>query len=244
MMNRERADKLLVAKGFFESRTSARAAIEAGGVIANGAEVTKANQMLPLDAEITAEAAHPYVSRGGLKLAHALDLWPDIKVKGAHCLDIGASTGGFTDVLLQRGAARVLAVDVGTGQLHAKLTSDQRVTSMEQTDVRSLLPEQISHVTLIVCDASFIALEKLLGPIIAHVTAADVVLLFKPQFQVGRANIGKNGLVQDIQATAEAISRFEIWAIDQGLKICGWTDSPITGGDGNAEALCWLRRRL
>ncbi|MEL6663880.1 MAG: SAM-dependent methyltransferase, partial [Pseudomonadota bacterium] len=142
-MDRERADRLLVARGFFESRAAARAAIEAGGVTANGAAVSKPSHMLTRNAEITAEAAHPYVSRAGLKLAHALDLWSEIAVENAICLDIGASTGGFTQVLLERGAAYVTAVDVGTGQLHPKVASDPRVTNLEQTDARDLTPEQV-----------------------------------------------------------------------------------------------------
>ena len=242
MIDRERADKLLVAKGFFESRTSARAAIESGRVIANGATVTKANQMLPLDAEITAEAAHPYVSRGGLKLAQALDLWPDIKVKGAHCLDIGASTGGFTDLLLQRGAAHVVAVDVGTGQLHPKIKNDPRVTNLEQTDARVLKSEQIGTPNLIVCDASFIALEKVLGPLLNTVSACDLVLLFKPQFQVGREHIGKNGIVKDQKAVRDAEQQFLVWLSTKGAEKVDTANSPIEGGDGNRERLIWARK--
>lgn len=241
-MARERADKQLVTRGFFESRSAARAAIEAGKVTADGVPVTKANQLLDLEANILAEAAHPYVSRGGLKLAYALDLWPDIRVEGRYCLDIGASTGGFTDVLLQRGAAHVLAVDVGTGQLHPKIANDPRVTSLEQTDARDLTAKQVDGVGLIVCDASFIALEKLLGPVLQHVgeiVPCDLVLLFKPQFQVGRKNIGKNGIVSSAEAAIEAEIQFKAWLASQGAIVIKTADSPIPGGDGNRERLIW-----
>ncbi|MEL6567872.1 MAG: TlyA family RNA methyltransferase [Pseudomonadota bacterium] len=244
-MDRERADRLLVARGFFESRAAARAAIEAGGVTANGAPVSKPSQMLDSDADLTADAAHPYVSRAGLKLAHALDLWHEITVENAVCLDIGASTGGFTQVLLERGAAYVTAVDVGTGQLHPKISGNPRVTNLEQTDARHLTPEQIGTPDLIVCDASFIALEKLLGPVLAQVGGekrCNLVLLFKPQFQVGKANVGRGGIVRDEEAVAKAEARFAEWLTGQGCTLHAWADSPIKGGDGNAERLVWASK--
>jgi 23S rRNA (cytidine1920-2'-O)/16S rRNA (cytidine1409-2'-O)-methyltransferase len=244
-MERERADRLLVARGFFESRSAARAAIEAGGVTAGGAVVAKPSQMLDTGAEITAEAAHPYVSRAGLKLAHALDLWGEICVENAICLDIGASTGGFTQVLLERGAAHVIAVDVGTGQLHPKVAGDPRVTNLEQTDARALTPQEVGAPDILVCDASFIALEKLLGPVLSMVGVGkrcDLALLFKPQFQVGKANVGRGGIVREGQAVAEAEARFDDWLAGQGCTLHAWADSPILGGDGNAERLVWASR--
>lgn len=241
-MPRERADKLLVARGLFQSRTSAKAAIDAGGVFADGAMVTKANQMLSREAEIAAQAAHPYVSRGGLKLAHALDIWPDIRVEGAACLDIGASTGGFSDVLLRRGAAHIVAVDVGTGQLHPKIAGDPRVTNLEQIDARTLTLAQIGDPRVLVCDASFIALEKLLGPVIKQLGSndpCDLILLFKPQFQVGRSNIGRNGVVSDRAAVEVAETGLKGWLASQGAVVKKTADSPITGSEGNRERLIW-----
>ena len=235
-----RADKLLVELGFFESRAAARAAIEAGGVSANGEPVRRPAQPLDPDARILAEPAHPYVSRAGLKLAHALDLWPEIRVEGAHCLDIGASTGGFTQVLLSHGARHVVAVDVGTGQLHHSLTDHPCVTNLEQTDARQLSAEQVGAVDLIVCDASFIALEKLLGPVLSLIGTTHPcqgVLLFKPQFQVGRENVGRGGIVRDGEAVSAAEAHFAEWLAGTGWVIAGWVDSPIRGGDGNAERL-------
>ncbi|MEM9739034.1 MAG: TlyA family RNA methyltransferase [Pseudomonadota bacterium] len=244
-MDRQRADRVLVGRGFFESRASARAAIEAGGVFADGSIVSKPSQLLNIDAEITAEPAHPYVSRAGLKLAHALDLWTEISTEGAICLDIGASTGGFTQVLLDRGASHVTAVDVGTGQLHPKVAEDPRVTNLERTDARRLTAQQIGQPRLIVCDASFIALEKLLEPILAQIGRprhCDLVLLFKPQFEVGKANVGRGGIVRDAEAIAAAETRFADWLIQQGAVIHQWADSPILGGDGNAERLVWASK--
>lgn len=239
-MPRQRADKLLVDLGFFESRAAARAAIEAGRVRVDGVALRKAAEAISPDARIEAEPAHPYVSRGGLKLAHALDLWPDIRVEAARCIDIGASTGGFTDVLLQRGAEHVLAVDVGTGQLHPKLAGDPRVTSLEQTDARDLTARQVGAPDLLVCDASFIALEKLLGPVLAligTVRPCDLILLFKPQFQVGRDHVGRGGIVRDRDAAVEAERRFGNWLSEQGCMLYDSADSPIAGGDGNHERL-------
>lgn len=239
-MTRQRADRLLVDLGHFESRASARAAIEAGRVRVDGEILRKPSMAIDPDARIEAEAAHPYVSRGGLKLAHALDLWPDIRTQGASCIDIGASTGGFTDVLLQRGATQVLAIDVGTGQLHPRIAADPRVTSLEKTDARDLTACQVGAPDLLVCDASFIALEKLLGPVLALVDdrrACDLILLFKPQFQVGRDHVGRGGIVRDRIAAAEAESRFGDWLVTQGCIVKDSADSPIVGGDGNQERL-------
>lgn len=240
---RERADKLLVALGFFESRASARAAIEAGGVCANGIAVLKPSQMLALDAAITAQPAHPYVSRGGLKLAHALGVF-EIDPAGRTCLDIGASTGGFTDVLLQGGAGQITCVDVGTDQLHHSLRTHSNVRVIEGLDARDVGPEHISETTsLLVTDLSFIALEKALGPILDMASAGtDFIGLFKPQFQVGRKHVGRGGIVTDIAATEEAVSAFALWMNEKGWPILQWTASPVLGGDGNAERLFHARK--
>ena len=235
---KDRADKIMVKRGLFESRASARAAIEAGHVRADGVLVTKSSQMMSEDAEIDAMPAHPYVSRAGLKLAHALDVF-GVNTAGRQCLDIGASTGGFTQVLLQREASHVTAVDVGRGQLHAMIASDKRVLNLEATDARDLTAEMLpAPPGLLVCDASFIALEKLLAvPLSLASPDAEFVGLFKPQFQVGRSNIGKGGIVSNPAATNLAAERFSNWMMDQGWPVQSWTASPILGGDGNAERL-------
>jgi 23S rRNA (cytidine1920-2'-O)/16S rRNA (cytidine1409-2'-O)-methyltransferase len=235
---KDRADRLLVTLGLFESRASARAAIEAGLVRADGVQVTKPAQDISADAVIEADPAHPYVSRGGLKLAHGLEAF-GIDPAGQACLDIGASTGGFTEVLLLNGARHVTAVDVGRGQLHPRIAADPRVTNLEATDARSLTPDRLPEApTLLVCDASFISLEKLLEvPLSLAAPGADFVGLFKPQFQVGRDHVGKGGIVTDIAAADAAAERFEVWMKEKGWPIHAWTASPISGGDGNAERL-------
>ena len=235
---KQRADKLLVSLGLFGSRTSARAAIEAGRVTAGGMVVSRPSQPLSASDEIEATPAHPYVSRGGLKLAHALETF-SVSPSGQYCLDIGASTGGFTDVLLRCGAKHVVAVDVGRGQLHASLAGDARVTSHEATDARALIADMLEKPpSLLVCDASFISLEKLLEvPLSLASQNAHFVGLFKPQFQVGRENIGKGGLVTDVAVTDRAVQDFGHWMRQRGWPIHAWTASPISGGDGNAEHL-------
>jgi 23S rRNA (cytidine1920-2'-O)/16S rRNA (cytidine1409-2'-O)-methyltransferase len=235
---KDRADKLLVFLGHFDSRAGARAAIEAGRVTANGVTVAKPSQMISADDAITAEPAHPYVSRGGLKLAHALEAF-GVDPAGRHCLDIGASTGGFTDVLLRAGAAHVTAIDVGREQFHASLHGNPRVTLLEGQDARTLTAAMMpAPPSLLVCDASFIGLEKLLDvPLSLAAPGADFVGLFKPQFQVGRPHVGKGGLVTDAAATERAAEAFALWMKEKGWPIHAWTASPISGGDGNAERL-------
>ena len=240
---KDRADKLLVSLGLFDSRASARAAIEAGNVTAGGVVVTKPSQMLSRDDRIEAQPAHPYVSRGGLKLAHGLSAF-GVDPAGRVCLDIGASTGGFTDVLLRAGATHVVAVDVGRGQLHSSLSDEDGVTSLEAQDARTLTGEMLGDTpSLLVCDASFIALEKLLAvPLSLAAERAEIVGLFKPQFQVGRENIGKGGLVTDSEKADLAADVFTEWMAGQGWPIQSWTQSPINGGDGNAERLFYAVR--
>lgn len=235
---KDRTDRVLVKLGLFESRSSARAAIEAGRVRVDGVTITKPAQEISEDAAIEADPAHPYVSRGGLKLAHGLAAF-GVDPAGRVCLDIGASTGGFTEVLLLNGAAHVIAVDVGRGQLHPRIAGDDRVTNYEATDARSLTADMLPEApSLLVCDASFISLEKLLAvPLSLAAPDAEFVGLFKPQFEVGREHVGKGGIVTDIAAADAAAARFEAWMKEQGWPIHAWTASPISGGDGNAERL-------
>lgn len=241
---KERADKILVSLGHFDSRASARAAIEAGGVTVNGQTIRKPSEMINPGAEISATAAHPYVSRGGLKLAHGLATF-SVPVEGRICLDIGASTGGFTDVLLRAGATHVYAVDVGRDQMHVSLRDHPKVTVMEGQDARALTrTDLLDAPQLLVCDASFIALEKLLEvPLSLAAAQADFVGLFKPQFQVGRGNVGKKGIVTDADAIETARQHFAEWMKEKGWPILQWTASPVLGGDGNAEHLFYARRQ-
>jgi 23S rRNA (cytidine1920-2'-O)/16S rRNA (cytidine1409-2'-O)-methyltransferase len=237
-----RADQALVARGLCESRAKARAAIEAGGVRANGKLVGKPSDMIADDAAIEVTPAHPWVSRGGVKLAHALATFA-VEASGRVCLDVGASTGGFTQVLLERGATLVYAVDVGAGQLHASLAGDARVISLERTDARALTRMLIPEApTLVVCDASFIGAAKVLPtPLSLAAERADLVVLIKPQFEAG-PKAGKSGVLSE--ADARAASEVAIAQIDglEGFRVCAVCDSPIRGGDGNLELLAHARR--
>jgi 23S rRNA (cytidine1920-2'-O)/16S rRNA (cytidine1409-2'-O)-methyltransferase len=241
---RTRADLLLVARGLFESRAKARAAIEAGGVVADGRPVLKASDRLDEAAAIEAVAAHPWVGRGALKLEHALATWP-IAVEGRVVLDVGASTGGFTEVCLAAGARRVYAVDVGRGQLHASLTDDPRVAILEGVDVRHLTATEIPEPPqLVVCDVSFIGLAKALPAALALAPeGADLVALVKPQFEVGREWVGKGGLVKDDSARAGALQDVTAFLEGAGWPVRATADSPIAGGDGNREYLLWAQKK-
>ncbi|WP_449254296.1 TlyA family RNA methyltransferase [Brevundimonas naejangsanensis] len=239
-----RIDQLLVARGVFDSRARARAAIEAGLVKADGRAIAKPSEKVAEDAVIEAEAAHRWVGRGALKLERALDLWP-VAVEGRVVLDVGASTGGFTEVCLDRGASQVFAVDVGTGQLHPTVAADPRVVNLEKTDARDLTPAIITDApSLIVCDASFISLAKVLPAALdLAASGADLITLVKPQFEAeGPKAVGKKGVVKDPEAHAAAVARVRDW-----LEVGGWSvrevaDSPITGGDGNVEFLLWAQK--
>lgn len=235
---KDRADRMLVALGLFESRAAAQAAIAAGRVTANGQAVRKASETLASDARIEAAPAHPYVSRGGLKLRHALDAFA-VDVAGETCLDLGASTGGFTDVLLQSGAARVIAVDVGHGQLHPRIAADARVTSLEGQNARDLTASQLSPPpVLIVCDLSFVSLHKVLArPLSLSAPAATLIALFKPQFEVGPENVGKGGIVNNQAAVQAALDAFPLFLAEEGWAARPPIRSPIEGGDGNREYL-------
>jgi 23S rRNA (cytidine1920-2'-O)/16S rRNA (cytidine1409-2'-O)-methyltransferase len=237
-----RADLYLVEHGFASSRTEAQAAIRAGTVTANGKRVLKPAEPIEEGAEIAYVKAHPYVSRGALKLLAALDHF-ELSPEGLTCLDIGASTGGFTEVLLERGAHRVYAVDVGHGQLRQKLAEDSRVVSLEGTDARNLTTAHIAEPPgAIVADVSFISLKLALPAALALAKNAWLVALVKPQFEAGRAAIGKGGIVKDAAAQSESVA-----AVLAVLKKYKWTvlgtiDSPIEGGDGNREFLVAARQ--
>ena len=243
-MRKVRLDQLLVTRGLTESRAKAKAAVEAGGVTVDGAPAKSASQSVSEDAEIGYAAAHRWVGRGALKLEHALDLWP-VAVEGRTVLDVGASTGGFTEVCLDRGAAQVFAVDVGFGQMHPKVAADPRVVNLERTDARDLTTAIVTEApSLIVCDVSFIGLSKVLLTALDLATQdADLITLVKPQFEgAGPQDAGKKGVVKDPEAHAAAVDSVRAW-----LELVGWTvrettESPITGGDGNIEFLMWARR--
>ncbi len=241
MTTRQRADILLVERGLFESRAKAQDAIAAGLVTADGLPVRKPADEIAVTAMLRATPAHPWVSRGGIKLEAALDHF-SLDVKDRLCLDIGASTGGFTDVLLSRGAKRVYAVDVGRDQLHPKLRADPRVMSMEATDIRKLDKSRFEDAPdLVVIDVSFISLKLVLPSALALAAPrADLVALIKPQFEAPRSAI-KKGIVRDEavhRAVCEDISEF---ATTLGCEVIGLLPSPITGGDGNREFLIGLR---
>lgn len=241
-----RADKYLVEAGYFETRARAQAAIAAGCVRVDGKTLTKASSNIPHGAVIEAEPAHPWVSRAALKLVAGLDAF-GIDPAGCQCLDVGASTGGFTEVLLARHARRVTAVDVGRDQLHTRLREDARVLSLEGTDARSLSLEMIGAVRpeIVVCDASFIGLAKVLPQALALAApGAHLVALFKPQFEVGRAHIGKGGLVKDLEAIAQAEENARSFLERAQFDLLGTIESPIAGADGNRERLIGAVKRL
>jgi 23S rRNA (cytidine1920-2'-O)/16S rRNA (cytidine1409-2'-O)-methyltransferase len=241
---RKRIDQLLVERGVFDSRAKARAAIEAGRVSVADKVVVKPAEAVDEDAEIVAEAAHPWVGRGALKLVHALDLWP-ILAAGRVAVDVGASTGGFTEVLLSRGAARVFAVDVGRDQLHARLKSDPRVVDLSGVQTRVLDAARIPEPPeLVVSDVSFISLTKALPAALGLAMAgADLVALIKPQFEAGREHVGKGGLVKDPEIIARVEAEIADFLETSGWSVKGLAESPITGGEGQVERLVWATRR-
>ncbi len=237
-----RADVALVRAGLFESRAKAREAIEAGLVTADGKPVTKVAALLPAGAGLEARQAYPWVSRGGVKLAAALEHF-GIDVRGRTCLDVGASTGGFAQVLLARGAAHVTAVDVGHGQLHPSLRDDPRLRSMEGRDARTLDAADLGALpSLLTFDVSFISLGLVLQPILARAAAkADLVALVKPQFEAGRARVRK-GIVRDPEVHRAVCADIEALVAELGWSVLGVIPSPIEGGDGNREFLLAARR--
>ena len=241
---KERVDQLLVVRGLAESRTRAQALILAGTVFSGETKIAKSGQTLPADAPLEVRGRdHPWVSRGGIKLAHALDHFA-LDPAGATAMDIGSSTGGFTDVLLSRGAAQVFAVDSGTNQLAWKLRQDPRVTVLEQTSARVLTPAQIDQrCGWVVCDASFIGLAKVLEvPLRLAAPACQLVALIKPQFEVGRGEVGKGGVVRDPALHARVCGEVSDWLTSSGWTVRGIVPSPITGPEGNVEFLIWANR--
>ena len=238
-VTKTRADVLLVTQGLAESRTRAQALILAGNVYLGDRRVAKAGDLIPDDATLTVKGRdHPWVSRGGVKLAHGLDHFA-FDVAHAVALDVGSSTGGFTDVLLTRGAAKVFAIDVGTNQLAWKLRSDERVIVHEQTNARDLTEAIVPEpVDVIVCDASFIGLAKVLGPALALAKPrAHLVALVKPQFEAGRGEVGKGGVVRDPLIHQRVCEEAIAWVASQGWTVHGIETSPITGPEGNVEFL-------
>jgi 23S rRNA (cytidine1920-2'-O)/16S rRNA (cytidine1409-2'-O)-methyltransferase len=240
-----RLDSVLVERGLAESRTKAQALIMAGLVFSGERRLDKPGQAVAADAALEVRGQdHPWVSRGGVKLAHGLDRFA-IDPKGAVALDVGASTGGFTDVLLARGAARVYAVDVGHGQLAWKLRTDERVVVVERTNARHLTAAEIPEpVDLIVCDASFIGLATVLPASLALAApGAHLVALIKPQFEVGPGQVGKGGVVRDPALHEAVCARIAAWLGAQpGWTVLGIEESPITGPEGNKEFLIAARR--
>ncbi len=241
---KQRADLMLVALGLVESRARAQALIMAGKVFNGDRAVAKAGDMLPEDAALTLRGQdHPWVSRGGLKLDHAVRHF-GLSADGLICLDVGASTGGFTDVLLSQGAARVHAVDVGHGQLAWKLRSDPRVIVHEKTNARHLTAEAIADpIQALVCDASFIGLSTLLpAPLSLCTPGAWAVALIKPQFEAGPGAVGAKGVVRDPEVHRQVCARVEAWwRALQGWSVLGIEESPITGPEGNREFLIAAR---
>ena len=227
----------MVERGLFESRAKAQAAIEAGLVSANDVAVRKASEEIPLDARLSARPAHPFVSRGGVKLAAALDRF-GFDPKGRVCLDVGASTGGFTQVLLQRGAKRIYAVDVGRGQLHETLLAWPKIVSLEETDIRALSPARLAErPDLVTVDVSFISLKLVLPAALALAKSpAQLVALIKPQFEAGRAAL-KKGVVRDDAVRQAVCAEIEAFVVSLGWRFIGVMRSPIEGGDGNIEFL-------
>lgn len=243
-MPKRRADQLLVERALVESRTRAQALIMAGTVFSGETKIEKPGQQLAEDAPLEVRGRdHPWVSRGGIKLAHAIEHFA-LDPAGAVAMDIGSSTGGFTDVLLSLGAEHVFAVDSGTNQLAWKLRQDDRVTVLEQTSARILTPEQIDRpCNWVVCDASFIGLAKVLErPLELAAPECQLVALIKPQFEVAKAEVGKGGVVRDPALHARVCSEVRQWLEELGWDIAGKVESPITGPQGNVEFLISAKR--
>ena len=245
-MKRVRLDTLLVQRRLAASRARARAMILAGEVRIDGTPSAKAGALVPVDREITLVTPdHPYVGRGGVKLAHVLETF-GISVQGKEALDIGASTGGFTDVLLQRGAAHVVALDVGHGQLDWRLRNDPRVVTLERVNARSIhpdrLPSTLQHFDIVTIDVSFISLKQIVPVVPALLNpGADVLALVKPQFEAGRAEVSKKGLIHDPAVHARVVDEVSTAAYKVGLTPVAVTPSPITGMEGNREFFLHLR---
>ena len=241
---KERLDVLLTEKNFFDSRARAKAMIMAGKILVNGQKIDKAGTLIPIDAEIRILGEEmPFVSRGGLKLQKALDVFKII-VSGKIAADIGASTGGFTDCMLQHGAKKVYAIDVGYGQLAWKLRSNVQVVNMERTNIRNVTRQDfLDELEFITIDVAFISLEKVL-PIVYDLLKAsgEIVALIKPQFEAGREHVGKKGVVRDKKIHAAVVEKVLNFATGLGFEICGINFSPVKGPEGNIEYLAYLRK--
>ncbi len=240
-VRKKRADVLLAERGLAESREQAQVMIMEGLVFAPSGRVAKASSALPEDAPLEVRGRLPYVSRGGLKLAGALDVF-GLAVEGQTALDVGASTGGFTDCLLQRGARHVYAVDVGHGQLHYRLTRDDRVTVREKTNARHSyhLPELVD---IVVIDVSFISLSLVIPPALEHLrNGGNIVALVKPQFEAPREQVGRGGIVKDPKVHAAVLGRMVLWATEQRLRLRCMCPSPILGDKGNREFFLLLQK--
>ncbi len=244
-MKKQRLDLLLVARGLAESRTKAQALIMAGLVYCGEQKLDKAGAEFAEDLEITVRGReHPWVSRGGMKLAKAIEHFK-IDVSGAIAMDVGASTGGFTDVLLTHGAAKIYAVDVGHGQLDVKLRHDARVVVMENTNARHLTAEMIGEpLDIIVCDASFISLKKVLPAALTLAKpGAQLITLIKPQFEVGKAEVSRGkGVIRDPMLHQQVCDDISVWVAGEGWRVIGITPSPITGPKGNVEFLLYAKK--
>ena len=244
-MPKQRVDQLLVERGLAESRAKAQALVMAGLVFSGEKRVDKPGAALAAEAPLSVKGKpHPWVSRGGVKLAHALEHF-GVDPTGWICLDVGASTGGFTEVLLAKGAAKVYAIDVGHGQLDWKLREDKRVVVRERTNARHLTREMVPDaIDLVVCDASFIGLRTVLpAPLALTKPAAALVALIKPQFEAGPEKVGKGGIVRDDAVRAEVCETIRAWLAGQpGWRVLGITPSPIEGADGNKEFLIAARK--
>jgi 23S rRNA (cytidine1920-2'-O)/16S rRNA (cytidine1409-2'-O)-methyltransferase len=241
-----RIDQLLVKRGLAESRNRAQALIMAGKVVVDDTRIDKAGQLVAEDSLVRLKGPdHPYVSRAGVKLAGALDVF-SLDVTDFIVLDVGASTGGFTDCLLQRGAKKVYALDVGRGQLHNKLVQDPRVVVMDGVNVRYLEPDALEEkVDLAVFDLSFISLKLVLPPVILHVKKGGrMILMVKPQFEVGKDKVGKGGIVRDPDLRKQAADQIAEFAREQGLKLLDRVESSLAGADGNLEIFLLLELRL
>jgi 23S rRNA (cytidine1920-2'-O)/16S rRNA (cytidine1409-2'-O)-methyltransferase len=238
-MPKKQLDNILVTRGLAENVATAQALIMAGEVTVSGKVVTKPGTLVDEGCELTLAGKSPYVSRGGLKLAHALDEF-EIDVNSMTAMDVGASTGGFTDCLLQRGAERVYAIDVGYGQLDYKLRQDPRVVTMERVNARYpfSLPEKVDIATI---DLSFISVTQVIPNVVVHLgEPGHIIILFKPQFEAKRREVGKGGIIKDPQIHALVLGRFITWITEHDLRLHGLVASPILGAEGNKEFLIYL----
>lgn len=243
---KKRIDILLTEKNFFESRAKSQAMIMSGKILVNGQKIDKAGTLVDVDAKIEIIGEEmPFVSRGGFKLKKALEVFP-VDLNGKICADIGASTGGFTDCMLQNGAAKVYAIDVGYGQLAWKLRNDERVINMERTNIRNVTRTDLSDVLdFVSIDVAFISLDKVL-PVAYEILSdsGEVVALIKPQFEAGRDKVGKKGVVRDKKIHEEVLNYVLNFAREKNFKICGLDFSPIKGPEGNIEYLSYLKKNL